>query len=144
MNNLKNRISILGLAFLFGCTGMAPPAYPPDRFSSTGAPPGTRSAEDYSRRIASDRDREETLRNRRQGKTCENESSSHECVKLCREMYRLEDDREDCEGLTVTDIEKIFKIHELLKNPRLRSLEAMGQDELDDFDAYLNVSIARF
>ena len=144
MNSLKNQISIFGLAFLFGCTGMAPPAYyPPGRFPSTGAFP--RNPEEYNRRVASDRDREDTLRDRRSGgRTCEDENSDHECVKMCREMYRLENDREDCGELTVTSIEKIFEIHKLLKSPRLRSLEAMGKDELEDLDVYLNISIAGF
>jgi len=146
MNILKNQIFIFGLAFLFSCTGMAPPHYPPPGFQSTGAPPqpSTRSAEEYNNRVASDRDREETLRSRRQGKTCEDENSDHECVGLCREMYRLENDREDCEELAVNDIEKIFEIHKLLKKPRLRNLEAMSQSDLDDLDVYLNVSIAGF
>ena len=152
MKSLKNTALILSLGFLFNCTGYVPPAqqfpssnYPPNPYQnpySPNAPP--RLDADYNRRIANDRDRDETLsraNRRRGGDTCEDKDDDHECKELCREMYRRQDDREECEELTVNNINRIIEVSDVLRNPSSNSL---GRMDLEDFDLYLNVSIAGF
>ncbi len=163
MKNFKTPLLFLGFAILIDCTGFVPPAnyqnnYPSQGYNPNYPPPNAqrgynpnyppqqpnappRNDADYDRRITRDADRDETLSRRRKGRTCENENRNHECKQLCRTMYRRQNDREDCEELTIPDINKIFDIYEELENPRQNNLEQMY---LDDLDAFLNISIAGF
>jgi len=129
MNYLKS-IGLL-LLVLTGCPPSQPPRVniPKDR--------------DYESRKTNDRDRLNVLtdsKKRHRGKSCEEEDRNHQCREDCRDIYSRRGDRDDCEELPVTQIDELIKLHELLEDPDEDDLN----DEVshDDFDVYLNVSIA--
>ena len=160
--NFKLQILLLGLAFLFACSGYVPPAgyqnqqssgYPNqyNPYAQNGnqqnpyyqqqAPP--RSDQDYRRIQEEDPDRDEVLRrssSRRRGNRCEDETDrNHQCKQDCRTMYRRTDDKEECEELTIPQIDNLIYVHEALENPSESSLNDINWE---DFEVYLNVSIA--
>ena len=127
-------ISALVLALITGCYpqgGVAPEVIRVERDDY-----------EYDRMKERDDDRDyvlDTSRERRSGNVCEEEDRDHECKDLCKEIYGRVGDRKDCEELTVSQIETLFDLYELLESPDEDDL-----DEIDpeDFDVYLNVSIA--
>ncbi|MCY4322009.1 MAG: hypothetical protein OXC37_06390, partial [Bdellovibrionaceae bacterium] len=87
-------------------------------------------------------DRAETLsRARRGGDSCEDEDRDHECYDLCKEMYKITDDRKECEELTPDNVDAIYIVWEELKRARINGLEDI---DLEHFDWFINVSIAGF
>ena len=134
MNYFKLLTSVLILGLISAC-------YP-----QGGVAPEIVSVErddyEYDKRKERDDDRDYVLASsskRRSGNVCEEEHRDHECKNLCKEIYGRVGDRKDCEELTVSQIETLFGLYELLENPDEDDL-----DEIDpeDFDVYLNVSIA--
>ena len=101
-----------------------------------------RSDEYYEERKRRDDDRRAVLnfsRIRRSGRLCKDEGKNHECYDWCKEIYRTLGDKKDCvEELTVSQIEKIFELYELLEDPNASDLIKV---EPEDFDVYLNISI---
>lgn len=111
---------------------------------STGPYSPPRNDYEYDRRKAEDRDRNDVLsssRSRNRGDTCEDRDRDHDCKKYCRSMYRRSRDRDDCEELTVRQIEKLFDVYEILKEA---DEDDLGDINQEDFEVYLNVSIAGF
>ena len=135
MNYFKLLTSVLVLSFVVGCV---PPQQQPGVFD----PIQVRDDSDYDDRKRYDDDRNDVLRNsrtRRSGNICEDEDRDHECRDMCKDIYGRRGDREDCEELTVAQVEVLFDLWEILEEP--------DEDELDgvdpeDFDVYLNISIA--
>ena len=72
------------------------------------------------------------------GNKCEEEERGHKCYEHCKEIYRKASNREDCENLTVGQVEKIKEMYDFLESPRERELKGI---EKDVFDLYLNISI---
>ena len=138
MNYLKSLSGLLLFAFLAGCFGSSQtPLYP----VKEGDP--VRSGEEYDARKERDPNRRDVLadsRKRFSGKACEEEDRDHDCKDQCRDIYTNRGDRDDCEDLSVMQIERLERLHELLEKPDADDLE----DDVDseDFDVYLNVSIA--
>lgn len=96
----------------------------------------------YDERRDRDEDRREVLdrsRDRYKGRACEDEDRDHDCKEQCRDIYSRRGDREDCEELSVSQIESIHELHELLEDP---DDDDLAEVDIDDFDVYLNVSIA--
>ena len=171
MIDFKIRILVMLFSLIMiGCTGYAPQApyggYPPNsgnynpnyqpNYNNQNYNPnynpnyqptnsinlGSRDDSDYSRRIATDPNREATLRDaRRRGENCEDERSGHECYDLCKKMYRRGEDKEECTELTPDNIEAMYDVWLALKSGRLNNLESI---ELDPLDWFLNTSIAGF
>ena len=132
MNYFKLWVSILMVSFISGCTSPAN--------NTNGAV--NEPTVDYDERKNTDTDRETVLtesKERKAGAICEDEDNKHNCKELCKEMYRRIGDRDDCEELTVTQIEVLHDIFELLEDPDIDDLDAI---EALDFDVYLNVSIS--
>ena len=126
MNCFKLLISVVLLAFIAGCVPGGPGV----------------NMDYYDARKSQDEDRDRVLedsRRRRSGNVCEEEDRDHECKNLCKEMYGRVGDRKDCEKLTVTQIVALFDLYELLEEPDEDDLVDV---EVEDFDVYLNVSIA--
>lgn len=144
---------ILSILFLISCTGYVPPAgynYPPSQgdpnFNGQPGPPPLppRDDDDYDNRRERDGDRDDVLRRSRdrdRRNLCENQDRDDDCHDLCQEMYRRTADKEDCESLPVSQVDDIYDVHLELKNPRSNNLSRI---ELEDFEVYLNVSIAGF
>ncbi|MDE0091923.1 MAG: hypothetical protein OXN83_01395, partial [Oligoflexia bacterium] len=134
MDYFKLVLSAVLLSFIAGC-------FPPQG----GVQPEIvidRDDDDYDIRKRADEDRNYVLddsRKRRSGSICEDEDRDHECRDLCKEIYGRVGDRKDCEELTVTQIEKLFELFELLEKPDEDDLDGVDPE---DFDVYLNVSIA--
>ena len=138
MNYFKLLTSVLLLGFIAGC--VAPSSGPgingDTRFGVDRNDSGYDDIKDK------DPDRLGVLRDsrtRRSGKICEDEDRDHECKDLCKEMYRRIGDRDDCEELTVSQIEVLFEMYELLEDPDEDDLDGIDPE---DFDVYLNVSIS--
>lgn len=149
MKYLKFQTLVLLFVFLADCVNSVPPAgYPqnpnaPNYYPSAGYPPPGNDAY-YDRRIREDGDRDEVLRrsgDRRRGDICEDEDRDHECKDQCRDMFRRINDREDCEELTVQQIDKLLDVHKALEDADDRDLRDI---DLEDLEVYLNVSIAGF
>ena len=96
----------------------------------------------YDERKRRDDDRREVLDRsytRRSGNICEKEDRDHECKDQCKEIYRRIRDRDDCEELTVSQVEGLYRIFTALESPVKSQLR---QIDPEDFDVFLNISIA--
>ena len=96
----------------------------------------------YDVRKERDEDRDDVLKRsftRRSGDVCEKEDRDHECKEQCKEIYRRIRDRDDCEELTIAQVDKLFELWELLEKPDEDELEGVDPE---DFDVFLNISIA--
>lgn len=142
MNYVRSTGLIFLFAFLAGCFG------PP-----TGTGDGNDNNPRFSDPIERDydarreRDREERTRvirdsrQRRSGNVCEDEDRGHDCEDICRDIYSRRADREDCEELTVSQIEVLEELHELLENPDDDDLASVDSSDLE---VYLKISIDPF
>jgi len=95
----------------------------------------------YDEKIENDEDRDTVIddtRSRFPGGDCEDQARDAECREQCKEMYRRRGDREDCEALTVQQVVEMFRLWELLEDPREDDLKGFDSDI---FDLYLNISI---
>ena len=138
MNYLKSLSGLLLFAFLAGCFGSQPPLPDP---AKEGEP--VRSSKEYEEIKKLDENRRDVLadsRKRFSGKACEEEDRDHDCKDQCRDIYTNRGDRDDCEELSVMQIERLERLYELLEKPDAEDLE--DEVEPEDFDVYLNVSIA--
>ena len=136
MSYLKFTVSSLLLVFLVSCFG--PPT--PDVVNVD------RTDDDYVAKKAQDDDRDEVIRRRVttiQGDKdkCEDKDKSHECYDQCDDIYRSRGDREDCEELTVAQVDALADLYEILEDPEEDELSEIYEE---DFDVYLNVSIRSF
>ena len=96
----------------------------------------------YEGKKQGDSDRDTVLqasRDRTKGNICEDEDSDHECKEMCSEIYDRRGDKKDCEELTTVQIEILYDLYELLEDPDEDNLQEIDPE---DFDVYLNVSIA--
>ena len=143
MNGFKSIGSMLIAGLLLGCFGGPPEPgvrNPPPRLVD-------RDQEDYSRRRRDRADQRDRVFRRSYdrygGRTCEDEledDRNHDCRDMCRDIYsRDRDGREECEELSVAQIERLEEIHEELENPSERSLAGI---DAEDFEVYLETSIA--
>ena len=133
MNYFKLITPILLCGLIAGC-------FPPQSGNNPGAENRTDSY--YDERKRRDDDRREVLDRsytRRSGNVCEKEDRDHECKEQCKEIYRRIRDRDDCEELTVSQVEKLHELYELLEKPDEDELEGVDPE---DFDVFLNISIA--
>ena len=95
----------------------------------------------YDDRKTRDEDRDRVLRDSRsryKGKACEDEARGHDCKDQCRDIYTRRGDKEDCEELSVSQVEVLHELHELLEDP---DDDALAEIDDEDFDVYLNISI---
>ena len=135
MNYFKTLVSILTFSFVVGCV-------PPPQGPNAHSPIQVRDDTRYDDLKERDEDREYVLRDsrkRRSGNVCEDEDRDHECKDMCKEIYGRRGDREDCEELTVSQIEVIFELWEILEEP---DEDDLGEIDSEDFDVYLNISIS--
>ena len=95
----------------------------------------------YNNRQNTDNDRDEVLNNANRGEACEDQRYSHNCYKLCKEMYRRSDDNEECLELDIDNVEEIYDVYSDLKDGGFRKLENIDPEH---FELFLNVSIASF
>ena len=133
MKHFQLFVSVLFFTVITACA-------PPLEIESTALQ--SRGSEEYDEKKNRDDDRKDVLkssRERRAGSICEDEDRKHECKESCRKMYKRRGDSKDCEELTVTQIEILLELYELLEKPDEDDLLDI---EPDDFDVYLNVSIA--
>ena len=73
---------------------------------------------------------------------CEKEADrKHKCKETCKNIYTRRDDVESCEELSVDQIANFKTLHDILKDPNEDDLKEINTD---DFDVYLNISIAPF
>ena len=127
-------LSILFLSFIVSCSNF--------NQKNTEMADGDKSDEYYENRKNKDKDRETVLnssKTRRSGDICETEDKDHECKEMCKEVYGRIGDKKDCEELTVVQIEKIYDLWKLLEEP---DEDELAEIELEDFEVYLNISIA--
>ena len=139
MNYLKSLSGLLLFAFLAGCFGSPQTSLPAP--TKEGEP--VRSSEEYAAIKERNKDRPEVLessKRRYSGTACEKEDRDHDCKDQCRDIYTNRGDRDDCEDLSVMQIEMLDQLHELLEKPDADDLA--DEVDPDDFKVYLNVSIA--
>ncbi|MCY4321281.1 MAG: hypothetical protein OXC37_02605 [Bdellovibrionaceae bacterium] len=136
MNSFKLLVSGLALALLTSCF--------PEGGVQREIVTIERDDREYDRRIREDEDRDRvmrTSRERRSGNTCEEElerDRDAQCREDCKEIYNRRGDRDDCEELTVAQIEVLLDLYELLEDP---DEDDLNDIDPEDFDVYLNVSI---
>ncbi len=111
--------------------------------SCFGPPAVERTENEYEVKKANDENRDEVIKRtartiRGDTEKCEDKNKSHDCYEYCKDMYRSRGDRGDCEELTVAQVEALWDLYELLKNPDAEDLSGVDKDV---FDLYLNVSI---
>ena len=137
MKNLKLTGFLFLFVFLASCVGSDPS---PTTTLRSGA-------DYYDDRIRNDTNRDDVLsrsRARLRGNTCEKElekDKNHDCEEQCGDIYSRRADREDCEELTVRQIEILVDVHEALEDP---DDDVLANLDLEDFNVYLNVSIEPF
>ena len=104
--------------------------------------PPDRSDEDYENMKNNDRNRDQVLsrsKSRRKGDDCGDEAKGHECISLCREIYKRRDDRDDCEDLTVPQVYALADVYDVLEDP---DEDALRELDVEDVKVFLNLSIA--
>ena len=117
MKHLKLTSFLLSFAFLASCFGPGVPQSPVKQ------PNKSRTDAEYDKRKDEDKNRSSVLsrsRKRLSGNTCEKElerDKNHDCEEQCGDIYSRRADREDCEELTVRQIEILVDIHEALEDP---------------------------
>lgn len=149
MNLVKSTGLFLTFIFLSGCFPAGNGGYNnnPNNNNLNNQPRNTgpsRSDSAYERRKEVDEDRSEVIeesRRRRRGSKCEDEDRDHDCKDQCRDIYTRRSDREDCEELTVDQIANLEELDKILKDP---DEDELSDIDHEDFDVYLNVSIAPF
>lgn len=133
MNYFKIIISVLALGFLAGCS---PPQQP-----GIYDPIDDRDDDYYDRRARDDKGRDDALRRAkkfRSGSPCEEENErNHECKRQCKDMYNREF-RSECEGYSVVQVEYLYEIHKLLKDP---DEDELADIDTNDFMLYMRISI---
>ena len=133
-----NKFYIVGFlfvsVFLAGCFGSSQPQPRPDRIDN-------RTDEYYEERISNDQDRDDVIRSSRERYSknyCEDEDKNHDCFDQCRDIYTRRADKNDCEELSIDQIERLVEIHEFLEDSDEDDLPSIDPE---DFDVYLNISI---
>ena len=103
----------------------------------------TRTDETYANKKESDTDRESVIERtakKFKGNLCKDEDSNHNCYKYCQQMYRINDDEQDCiNKLTTGQVNAIYEVYKVLKNPDEDKLKDI---DVDAFNLFLNLSIA--
>ena len=87
------------------------------------------------------KNRAEVIRRTRQtyaGERCSEQEKRHECYEDCDDIYNHRRDRQECEELTVTQIEKIKFVYTALEDGRESDLNKV---EPEAFELYLSFSI---
>ena len=102
-----------------------------------------RTDTDYEIKKAEDEDRDDVIEQTAKtisGDTekCEDKDKKHKCYEYCDDMFRSNRDEEDCEELTVAQVEAMWELYELLEDPDADELEDINSEV---FDLYLNISI---
>ena len=147
MNKVYVIVLFFTSVFLAGCFDSSQPHPRPDRIDNRTDEYyeerriDNRTGEYYKERRSNDEDRDDVIRNSRRrysGNTCEDEGKNHDCVDQCRDIYSRRSDKDDCEELSVAQIERLVEIHELLEDPDEDDLPSIDPE---DFDVYLNISI---
>ena len=69
---------------------------------------------------------------------------AHKCNKMCEDIYKEQNHREQCRNLPVGQIEKMLDIHDVLEDPDDRDLKFIYLKYSDDFKAYLDISFLPF
>ena len=103
----------------------------------------TRTDETYANKKESDTDRESVIERtakKFKGNLCKDEDSNHNCYKYCQQMYRINDDEQDCiNKLTTGQVNAIYEVYKVLKDPDEDKLKDI---DVDAFNLFLNLSIA--
>ncbi len=129
-------------SFVAGCFGPPQANIPPVPQQPAQPAVVNRPANYYNTRRERDDDRRSVLshsRDRYKGKACEDEDRDHDCKEQCRDIYNRRADREDCEELSISQIERLEELHDLLEDPKKNDLE--DDVDHDDFDVYININI---
>ena len=125
----------LFLAFLMSCT----PSSPSEEGNERTRGGIDRNDEEYDRRRERDSDRDDVIdRSRKRhtgGAKCE---GNDDCEEMCDDIYDRRRDKEDCEDLSVRQVELLKDVYELLEDPDLDDLEGI---DLEDLDVLINISI---
>ena len=130
------RTALLFLPFLFLGSCFGPPV--------NNAPVVVeRTDNDYETKKAKDEDRDTVIKRTSRtisGDTeqCEDKDKKHKCYEYCDDMFRSNSDEDDCEELTVAQIEAIWELYELLEDP---DADDLGDINSEVFDLYVNISI---
>lgn len=95
---------------------------------------------DYTDLKKKDVDREDTFkRSRTKHKASKECEGNDDCEDICDDIYKRRGDRNDCEELSITQVERLEELHENLEDPDYDDLKDIDSD---DFDVYVNVSIS--
>ncbi len=138
MNYLKSIGWITLFSFVAGCFG------PPRPNTNSIVPPPTpvqREAGYYEKRRTRTERRSvlDKSKEKYKGKACEDEDRDHDCKEQCRDIYSRRSEREDCEELSISQIERLEDLHDRVKDPDKDDLE--DDVDHDDFDVYVNIDI---
>ena len=147
MNNLKKRTDFLSLrsslffplllsVFLSLFLGACFPS-----LVTGGGFTQRRTQADYDRINQNNQNRAEVIRRTSAtyaGKKCSEEDRRHQCYEDCEDIYNSRKDKNECEELTVRQIEKIKEVYEALEGAKERDLNEIQEDV---FELYLSFSI---
>ncbi|MGI9548388.1 MAG: hypothetical protein ACR2M7_00180, partial [Bdellovibrionales bacterium] len=138
-------LPVLILVFFISCITQAPPIPaqkpPTPRPTVTRPPPAPKPPSYYDDRRDRDRDRDRVISDARdRGKRdkspeCEGDD---DCEDICSDIYRSRADKNDCEELSVAQVERLEEASEAFEDPDLDDLEEL---DLVDVEVYLNISI---
>ena len=144
-------LPVLILVFFISCITQAPPIpaqKPPTPRPTvtqrpvTQRPPTPPRDRDYYDNLRNrDRDRDRVL-SRARDKSKRDKSPECEgdddCEDICSDIYRSRADKNDCEELSVAQVERLEEVSEVFEDPDLDDLEEL---DLSDVEVYLNISI---
>ena len=98
----------------------------------------SRDDSQYDQSNREDRNRNSVLnraRERYSGSACERD---RECEDLCKDIYNRRTVRKDCLALPVSQVEKLWEIYDIFRNPREDDLEIIDPE---DFEIFVEIDL---
>ncbi len=128
MKYLKYIIFLPVCLFVVNCVQQIPPVAP------------TKSDTYYDTRNQDDDDRDEILRLAIEagGKAC---STDDDCRDDCRDIYSRRKEKNECEELSITQVDRLKTIYETLEDPDEDDLLEIDVTKNGDFDIFINIDI---
>ncbi len=138
MKHFKYIIFLPALLFVVNCT-----TQPVAPIVEKKAPvPAPKPESYYIEKAKRDLDKADTIergkKKRDRGPICEGDD---DCEEICDDIYNSRRDRNDCEELSVAQVERFEEMYEILEDPDEDDLQDIDMSDAGDFDVFINISI---
>lgn len=132
MNSIVIRFSFLSFIFALAAC-VVPDAFLLQEEQNVSYQPSVvQSSETEENYVFEDEDKDDDERSSRRSydEQCEDDD---DCEDICKDVYQNRDAREDCEELTVSEVEGIEEAYKALKSPDIDDLEDLRTEDLEQY-----------